>query len=56
MATFILSLIIIVASLAGLGIGVLCGRPRLPAGCGGALDSQGGACACESKRAPRRVP
>ena len=49
MATFVLSLIIILAALAGLGIGVLCGRPYLRGGCGGALRSQGEACACEPK-------
>lgn len=53
MATFILSLIIILVSLAGLGIGALCGRPRSTGGYGGAVGS---ACACDSKAAPRRAP
>ena len=56
MATFILSLIITLASLAGLGIGALCGRPLLPGGCGGTVDPQGGACACISKPDRRCAP
>ena len=55
MVTFILSLIIILVSLAGLGIGALCGRPRLPGGCGGAVGPQGEACACDSKAGQRRA-
>jgi len=56
MATFILSLIIILVSLAGLGIGALCGRPCLRGGCGGALRSQDGACACVPKPDRRGAP
>jgi hypothetical protein len=56
MATFILSLIIILASLAGLGIGALCGRPHLRGGCGGAVGTQGGACACVPKPGRRGAP
>lgn len=51
MATFILSLIIILVSLTGLGIGALCGRPHLRGGCGGAVGTQGKACACLPKPA-----
>lgn len=49
MATFVLSLIIILISLAGLGIGALCGRPQLRGGCGGAVGTQGKACTCVSR-------
>lgn len=56
MATFILSLIIILISIAGLGIGVLWGRPLLRGGCGGAVGTQGEDCACVPKPGPRAVP
>ncbi len=54
MATFILSLIIILFALAGLGIGVLCGRP-LRRGCGGVAGLYGGECDCisDADRRPR---
>jgi hypothetical protein len=55
MAAFILSLIIILVSLIGLGIGALCGRPHLRGGCGGAVGTQGKACACLAKPG-RRSP
>lgn len=56
MASFVLSLIIILVSLAGLGIGALCGRPHLRGGCGGAVGTQGGACACVHKSGRRSAP
>ncbi len=56
MATFILSLIIILIALAGLGIGALCGRPPLRGGCGGIVGTQGRACACDSKASRRPQP
>ena len=56
MATFVLSLIIILVSLAGLGVGALCGRPCLRGGCGAAVGTQGEACACISKPGRRNAP
>lgn len=48
MASFLLSLIIIVAALAGLGLGLLCGRRPLTGTCA-RLPGQS-ACACEPTR------
>ena len=45
MASFLLSLIIIIAALAGLGLGVLCGRRPLAGSCGGITGT--GPCACD---------
>ena len=45
MATFLLSLVIVVLSLAGLGLGVLAGRGRLRGGCGGEASE----CACREQ-------
>ncbi len=53
MATFILSLLIILASLAGLGVGVLLGRSALAGSCGGLACSacrNAGNTACEKIR------
>lgn len=45
METFILALTIILISLAGLGLGVLFGRPALQGSCGGLSCVRGAACA-----------
>jgi hypothetical protein len=44
MAQIFLSLIIVLAAMAGLGLGQLLGRTRLKGSCGGVAGS--GACAC----------
>ncbi len=49
MAGFFLSLIIIVLSVAGLGLGVLMGRDRLRGGCGGQVGGDEYSCACEPR-------
>ena len=49
MAGFILSLIIIVLSVAGLGLGGLMGRGRLRGTCGGQAGADGASCACEAR-------
>jgi hypothetical protein len=46
MAEFLLSLVIIVAALAGLGLGRLLGRPGLKGSCGGLAGTGDGSCAC----------
>jgi hypothetical protein len=45
MAQIFLSLIIVLAAMAGLGLGQLLGRRRLKGSCGGLAGS--GACACD---------
>jgi hypothetical protein len=46
MTTFLLSLVVILASVAGLGIGVICGRTHSGGGCSRALDGRHGCRAC----------
>ncbi len=56
MATFILAFIVILVSLAGLGIGVLLGRSALAGSCGGLACAgcrQAGDKACKRNSAPR---
>jgi len=53
MATFFLSLLIILASLAGLGIGTICGRPRVGGGCRAATNPQDASCECGLKPATK---
>lgn len=53
MATFILTLLIILASLAGLGVGVLLGRSALAGSCGGLACGgcrKAGSPACKTSR------
>jgi hypothetical protein len=45
MAQIFLSLIIVIAAMAGLGLGQLLGRKRLKGSCGGLAGT--GACACD---------
>ena len=53
MAGFILCLIIIVLSVAGLGLGVLMGRGRLRGSCGGQVGGDEVSCACETRLRPK---
>lgn len=53
MATFILALLIILISLAGLGLGVLFGRPALQGSCGTLSCVPGADCAGCPKRNKR---
>lgn len=55
MAEFFLSLVIIGAALAGLGLGVLFGRPGLKGSCGGA-GATDGACACADQSRETSAP
>jgi len=50
MATILLSFAIIVAAIAGLGIGLFFGRPPIVAACGGAQCGDGKVCACAERR------
>lgn len=45
MATFFLTLVIVLASVAGLAIGILLGRAPLRGSCGGVPCANGGSCA-----------
>ncbi len=47
MAGFLLGLLIFIAALAGLGLGVICGRPAPRGSCGGIAGE--GACACSGR-------
>ena len=49
MATFVLSLVIVIASVAGLATGVLLGRAPLRGSCGGVACVRGSGCtACQT--------
>lgn len=56
MATFLLSLVIIIAALAGLGLGSLCGRPGLRGSCGGIAGDGRRACACSTRNRGKEAP
>jgi hypothetical protein len=57
MATFILTLVIVLASIAGLAAGVLLGREPLRGACGGVACVKGGGCmACETHRDAEDTP
>jgi hypothetical protein len=57
MATFILTLVIVLASVAGLATGVLLGRAPLRGSCGGVACVKGGACAaCQTHRNTEDTP
>ncbi len=54
MAEFLLSLVIIAAALAGLGLGRLFGRPGLRGSCGGLTGDQ--SCACKDAHQEKSAP
>lgn len=57
MATFVLTLVIVLASVAGLAIGVLLGRAPLRGTCGGVACVKGGGCvACKAHRHTEGAP
>jgi hypothetical protein len=57
MATFILTLVIVLASVAGLAVGVLLGRAPLRGSCGGIACVKGGGCAaCQRHRDAEDTP
>ena len=57
MATFILTLVIILASIAGLATGVLLGRAPLRGSCGGIACIKGVGCAaCQTHRDAEDTP
>ena len=57
MATFVLTLAIVLASVTGLAIGVLLGRAPLRGSCGGVACVKGGGCtACKTHRDAENTP
>lgn len=56
MAEFLLSLVIIVAALAGLGLGRLLGRPGIKGSCGGLAGRSAGTCACADRSGEKSAP
>jgi len=56
MVEFLLSLVIIVAALAGLGLGRLLGRPGLRGSCGGVAGADDGSCACKDAPQEESAP
>jgi hypothetical protein len=57
MATFVLTLVIVLASIAGLAAGVLLGRAPLRGSCGGiACLKSGGCTACKTHRNAEGTP
>ena len=57
MATFVITLVIVLASVAGLATGVLLGRAPLRGCCGGvACVKSGGCAACETHRRAKDTP
>ena len=57
MATFVLSFAVVALAVAGMAVGVLCGRRPIAGSCGGlnALDGGGGCSGCASPCAARRA-